>query len=415
MFPKEPRGNSLILGLSLLIDWFNPLQNKLSGHQASMGVIALNCLNLPPCLCYQPAFTYLSRIIPGPNQPNMFTISNILGPLVKKLLESNQGIMIHTPKYPKGHKVIVKLAAFIGDVVATHKKKQLKLGRCRSGQDVCNTSFAYHKLESHTKKEKLAKKTGICWSELNRLPYWNPVLNFTLVFIHNWFEGILQHHLNDQWGFARNLERRHDSSAGNSNLGSEAMDSSQNNYQSKKFSFSDSNKKTLISHIYEVVVPNVVTRIQKRLGESHCGRLKASEFNALVNIYIPLAALDVLFSDQQDFNFDLEQFMINLCALVQFTSIVTSKALNKDDSIKSLQTYEVYRETSSELFENVKLNPNHHYTMHLPDHLDWWGPPMGVSEFAGERLVGILQNIKNNHLNGKLLIPVLYFLIFTTK
>ncbi|MBW0566263.1 hypothetical protein O181_105978 [Austropuccinia psidii MF-1] len=38
--------------------------------------------------------------------------------------------------------------------------------------------------------------------------------------------------------------------------------------------------------------------------------------------------------------------------------------------------------------------------MHLPDHLDWWGPPMGVSEFAGERLVGILQNIKNNHLNS---------------
>ncbi|MBW0473573.1 hypothetical protein O181_013288 [Austropuccinia psidii MF-1] len=248
-----------------------------------MGVIALNCINLPPCLCYQPTFTYLSGIIPGPNQPNIFTISNILGPLLNELLEFNRGIMIRTPKYPKGPKVIVKLAALIGDVVASHKvagfmshsansfctwcdskinqKKELKLGRCRSGRDVCNTSFAYHKLESHTQKEKLAKKTGIRWSELNRLPYWNPVLNVTLSVMHNWFEGILQHHFNDQWGFARNSARQHDSSARNSNSDSEVMDSSQNNYQSKNFGFSDSNKKTLISQIYEVVVPKGVTRI----------------------------------------------------------------------------------------------------------------------------------------------------------
>ncbi|MBW0565848.1 hypothetical protein O181_105563 [Austropuccinia psidii MF-1] len=112
--------------------------------------------------------------------------------LVNELLEFKKGIMICTPKYPKGRKVMVKLAALIDDVVATHKvagfmshsansfctwcditinqKKELKLGRCQSGQDVCNTSFAYHELESHTKKEKLAKKTGIRWSELNHLP-----------------------------------------------------------------------------------------------------------------------------------------------------------------------------------------------------------------------------------------------------
>ncbi|MBW0502959.1 hypothetical protein O181_042674 [Austropuccinia psidii MF-1] len=92
--------------------------------------------------------------------------------------------------------------------------------------------------------------------------------------------------------------------------------------------------------------------------------------------------------------------MINLCALAQCTSMVTSKSLNKDYSLKFSQMYEVHQATSFELFENVKLNPNHHYTMHLPDHIDWWGPPMGVSEFGGERLVGILQNINNYHSNG---------------
>ncbi|MBW0514568.1 hypothetical protein O181_054283 [Austropuccinia psidii MF-1] len=245
MFPKEPRGNSLILELSLFIGWFNPLQNKLSGRQTSMGVIALNCLNLPPHLRYQPNFTYLYGIIPGPNQPNIFKISSILGPLFNELLESNRGITICTPKYPQECKVIVKLAASIGDVFATHKvegfmshsanrfctwfdikinqKQELKLGRCQYGRDVCHTSFDYCQLESCTKKEKLAKKTGIHWSELNFLPYWNPLLNVTLGVMHNWFEGVLQHHFNYQWGFSGNSARQNDSSVSNSNSDSEEI------------------------------------------------------------------------------------------------------------------------------------------------------------------------------------------------
>ncbi|MBW0562620.1 hypothetical protein O181_102335 [Austropuccinia psidii MF-1] len=38
--------------------------------------------------------------------------------------------------------------------------------------------------------------------------------------------------------------------------------------------------------------------------------------------------------------------------------------------------------------------------MHIPEQLMRWGPLMGVSEFAGERLIGTLGKLKTNSING---------------
>ncbi|MBW0477273.1 hypothetical protein O181_016988 [Austropuccinia psidii MF-1] len=86
-----------------------------------MGIIALNCLNLPPRLRFKQAYTCLSGIIPAPNQPDMFTTKNILRPLFDDLLVLSQGIKISTPEYPHGCKVTIHLIGLIGDVVDTYK------------------------------------------------------------------------------------------------------------------------------------------------------------------------------------------------------------------------------------------------------------------------------------------------------
>ncbi|MBW0584763.1 hypothetical protein O181_124478 [Austropuccinia psidii MF-1] len=115
--------------------------------------------------------------------------------------------------------------------IVTNERQDLKLGEQQTGRDVRNTSYAYHELESQVKKEDLAKRSGIRWSELNRLPYWDPVLNITLCVMHNWFEGILKHHFMYQGGFDWKSEVPTQESSSSSESDFEEMDWSRSETQ----------------------------------------------------------------------------------------------------------------------------------------------------------------------------------------
>ncbi|MBW0532733.1 hypothetical protein O181_072448 [Austropuccinia psidii MF-1] len=95
--------------------------NKIAGKKVSLGILALNCFNLPPTTQWKFKNTFMYSLIPAPNQPNPITINNILRPFVDELIELQSGINIPTPKFPKGQNIIVKLGCLIGDLVATHK------------------------------------------------------------------------------------------------------------------------------------------------------------------------------------------------------------------------------------------------------------------------------------------------------
>ncbi|MBW0594257.1 hypothetical protein O181_133972, partial [Austropuccinia psidii MF-1] len=156
---------------------------------------------------YKPQFTYLAGLIPAPNQPNTSTINNILKPLVDELLKLNQTVNIQTYQHSNGRNVSVKLAALIGNIVATHKvsrfalhsahrlcswcevtKKDIEkvvVGKCRNKRDTLELSIRWHHQKQIRKRESLVKKTGVRWSELNRLPYWDPSKDVVLGMMHN--------------------------------------------------------------------------------------------------------------------------------------------------------------------------------------------------------------------------------------
>ncbi|MBW0496430.1 hypothetical protein O181_036145 [Austropuccinia psidii MF-1] len=116
---KSP--NSLCLAFCLFIDWFNPRGNKLAGKPESLCCLVLSCLNLPPKYRNKPAFTLLYSIIPGPNSPDVVTISNVLKPLVDKLLLLRDGNKVLKSFHPEGQFVFAQLLPLVGDHVAIHK------------------------------------------------------------------------------------------------------------------------------------------------------------------------------------------------------------------------------------------------------------------------------------------------------
>ncbi|MBW0471117.1 hypothetical protein O181_010832 [Austropuccinia psidii MF-1] len=371
----------------MFINFFNLFNNKLSGKQSSLGLIALNCLNIPPRLQYQTKYTCQAGLIPSPNQPTMIKIDNVLIPL----------------------KIAVKLATLVGDIAAVHKAEGFKsnlatksfpwcdfdasnphkvaLRHPCTGRKVLDAAQSWKDTPSEFSQEKLAMRTGIFWLELNYLPYWDPVLNVTLGVMHNWFEGVPKNHFISQWRFNYiNISQELDNLEASETF-QESPGEDRNMCTYKEINNEDSGyltediKRRIQEQICKVIVSKGVTQIPPLVGKSQVGKLKASGWNSLFSLYLPMVFLEVMWEIAiNNYTPDLFAMLLNFGALLQCTNIVGAKAIKQEDSTRFSENYKKYQKTSLKLFPKYQHVPNHHYAMNIPDQLNVWGPPMGILE-----------------------------------
>ena len=212
------------LTFSYYIDWFNPFTNKIAGKSASCGGIMLFCLNLSPELQQLPENTFFAGITPPPKEPTMTTITAVADPIMDRLKPMWDGQLIKTYRHPLGIRKRAAILARIGDLLAMRKAMGFagvashnfcsfcKLRHAdiddldylswesRSGPEVLRAAGEWKNADTKKRRKEIYKEHGIRWSSLHGLPYGDPVCHTLLGVMHNWIEGVLQHHARILWG-----------------------------------------------------------------------------------------------------------------------------------------------------------------------------------------------------------------------
>lgn len=216
----EAPSSELRLVWAISVDWFNPFENKISGKKVSVGLVSMVCLNLPTATRYLSENIYLVGIIPGPKEPSLDQVNHFLTPLVDDLLAAwTPGIWISvTHKYSMGRMSRSALIPCIADLPASRKTTGhashsaacfCSLCRLRRHEisNIDSTTWKHLTKEEHvsiaerwrdasnkSQREKLFRKNGIRWSELLRLPYWDPTQFVVVDGMHNIFLGLIARH-----------------------------------------------------------------------------------------------------------------------------------------------------------------------------------------------------------------------------
>ncbi|KAI0822496.1 hypothetical protein BC628DRAFT_1281695, partial [Trametes gibbosa] len=175
---------------------------------------------------------YLVGIIPGPGKPSLAQINHCLKPLVDELLVFwESGIFFsRTAKFVTGRLVRCALVPLVCDLPAARQTAGFGAHNAKYFCSVCNlehsdidnldmaswpprTAEAHRKAawewkakESVAQREAAFKENSTRWSELLRLPYWDPIRYTVIDSMHNHYLGLLKHHCRSIWGMSISAE-----------------------------------------------------------------------------------------------------------------------------------------------------------------------------------------------------------------
>jgi hypothetical protein len=159
------------------------------------------------------------------------------------------------------------------------------------------------------------------------------------------------------------------------------------------FNFTPAQLGSIRACIRNISLPTWVARPPKNLGEASHGKLKAHEYLLLFTVIFPLIIPELWWGKGQT-----EQVLLrNFHHVVGCTNILSAFSTSNDEADQFTQLYVKYRTALPQLFPiKFKSVPNHHFAMHNGHLLKFWGPFAALSEFAGERMNGMLLKIKTN-------------------
>jgi hypothetical protein len=214
---------------ALNVDYFNPEGLRVRGAKNSCGIISMTCLNLPLNIRYKPENMYLAGIIPGPSEPHLTELNHYIRPLVDDLKTSwERGFSFsRTALHPTGRIAHTAIAAVVCDLPAARQAAGMAghgshfyctVCSCYHDSTLARTDYLNWKnrdikqMRKHAEMWRDAKTTaeqvkifetyGVRWSELWRLPYWDPTCQLVVDSMHCLLEGIVHVHIRHVLGLS---------------------------------------------------------------------------------------------------------------------------------------------------------------------------------------------------------------------
>src|SRR5204863_546950 len=204
-------------GLMLNLDWFQPFD----GTSHSTGVLYAAICNVPRDIRFKRENLLIISILPGPNEVSLHKINHYLVPMVDEL-ESlwSRMTLNRTYKYREGRQIRTALILVSCNIpaarkICVHISALAAYHRCekrgnyenhqhnfagmedmedwfitRDSSQHRQNAIGWRRCNSDAARSQFAKQTGVRWSELLRLPYFDPIRFLTVDPMHCLFLGI---------------------------------------------------------------------------------------------------------------------------------------------------------------------------------------------------------------------------------
>jgi hypothetical protein len=368
------------LGLMLNLDWFQPYD----GTPYSTGAIYAAICNLPRDIRFKRENMLLLGLLPGPDEVSLHKINHYLAPIVNELESLWSGVTLkNTHECLNGKKIKAalilvscdipaarKICGHVSALVSCHrceKKANYEEGQhnfaemsnmdewfiARNSTQHRQDAIGWRRCNSQSSRKRFVKNTGVRWSELLRLPYFDPIKFLVVDPMHCLFLGI-----------ARSIV-----------------------------------KKIWIKK--DVLTPNILNKVQKMMDlfkvpadlgriprKVDCGEgfanFTADEWRNFINIYATVSLWEHLSMKDRTI---LTHF-VRVCSILG--NRIIERGLMQEAHSRLIKIVKLIEEN----YGRDKITSNFHLSLHLCECSNDFGPLYAFWCFTFERMNGILGNAR---------------------
>lgn len=379
------------IAFMLCVDWVKPFKRG----QYHFGTVYLVVLNLPRSERHLRRWVNVVGIIPGPHEPKMH-MNTYLKPLVDDLLLLWHGIDILLDDTQETITVKAMLFCVSCDIPALRKVTQFLSHKANKGCNMCrfeaeredglgasgrmsylsrnfqfdarsnaevrDQAMEWKNARNKTQAKEIATKNGVRYTELLRLPYYDPVRMCAVDTMHDLLLGLVHKEVS----MILNTDK---------------------NPSNQPFTPSVANKEKIRERIKSIEMPSDCGRLPTTIMEKNTfDGLTAQQWLNFALVYARPCFYGLISVRAYESLKTLCE-IVELCAKYRIT-------VAEVDKLESL--VKKHHGLFGRIYGKWNVSINHHMALHLPDTVKRFGPSHAFWCFASERLNGDLTALPSS-------------------